>query len=190
MAATGIRCRLGNIVDSSTDAIVNAANSQLIRGGGVDGAIHQAAGPELQRALGRLHPGGCPTGSAVATPAFQIQVRFLIHAVGPIWHGGGGGEEELLRSAYRSAFQLASELGCRSVAAPAISTGVYGFPLRPAAAIAMAEARRALSAEGVLDLVEFVLFDDSAALCFAQARKEVDLATSTAPERPPTPRSG
>ena len=171
MAASGIQLRLGNIVDSGADCLVNAANSSLIRGGGVDGAIHRAAGPELQVALGRLHPQGCPTGQAVATAAFQIPVRFLIHAVGPVWRGGGEQEEDLLRSAYRSAFELAAQLGCRSVAAPAISTGIYSFPLPLAAPIAVAEAGRALSAGTELETVEFVLFDEPARRSFAEAMR-------------------
>ena len=174
MAAAGIQLRRGSIVDSATDALVNAANSRLIRGGGVDGAIHRAAGPELQQALRRLHPQGCPTGRAVATPGFRIPVRFLIHAVGPVWHGGREQEEELLGSAYRCAFQLAAELGCRSVAAPAISTGIYGFPLPLAAPIAVAEARRVLAAATPLEVVEFVLFDERAEGCFVEALGEGD----------------
>jgi O-acetyl-ADP-ribose deacetylase (regulator of RNase III) len=165
----GIRLRKGDIVESPTDALVNAANTSLIAGGGVDGAIHRAAGPELQSALRRLHPQGCPTGQAVATPGFGIPVRFLIHAVGPVWRGGVEQEAELLGFAYRGAFRLAAELGCGSVAAPAISTGIYGFPLALAAPIAIVEARRALASPSGLEVVEFVLFDAGALACFARA---------------------
>ncbi len=165
----GLRLRLGDIVDSATDALVNAANRQLVRGGGVDGAIHRAAGPELQAYLRSTYPQGCPTGQAVPSPGFRIPVRFLIHAVGPVWRGGGAQEEELLRLAYRSAFDLAAELGCRSVAAPAISTGIYGFPLALAAPIAVAEAQTAVSSGSRLGLIEFVLFDQAAEGIFARA---------------------
>ena len=125
-----------DITTLDVDAIVSAANAGLRGGGGVDGAIHLAAGPELLEACRRIR--GCPTGSAVLTPGFRLRARFVIHAVGPVWEGGGRGEPELLRSAYRSSFDLArDEPGIRSIAFPAISTGIYGFPRERAARIAL-----------------------------------------------------
>ena len=131
----------GDITTLEVDAIVNAANSALAGGGGVDGAIHRAAGPELVRASRALAP--CPPGDAVITPGFDLPARYVIHAVGPIWSGGGRGEPELLRSAYDRSFALALAQGdVGSIAFPAISTGVYGFPKPLAAEIAMDAMRR------------------------------------------------
>ena len=125
-----------DITTLDVDAIVNAANSGLRGGGGVDGAIHRAAGPELLEACRRI--GGCPTGQAVLTPGFRLRARYVIHAVGPVWQGGGQGEAELLRRAYQAAFDVArKEPSVRSIAFPAISTGVYGFPREEAARIAL-----------------------------------------------------
>ena len=126
----------GDITRFTADAIVNAANSALAGGGGVDGAIHRAGGPEIMAEL-RERYAGCPTGGAVATGAGRLPARWVIHAVGPIWRGGGSGEPELLASAYRSAMRLAGELGASSVALPAISAGIYGFPARVAADVAL-----------------------------------------------------
>ena len=127
----------GDITTLAVDAIVNAANSSLAGGGGVDGAIHRAAGPELVRASMALAP--CATGDAVITPGFRLRARYVIHAVGPVWRGGGNDEETLLRSAYERSFALALAQGdVSSIAFPAISTGVYGFPKGRAAEIAMA----------------------------------------------------
>jgi O-acetyl-ADP-ribose deacetylase len=127
---------LGDITTLDVDAIVNAANSSLLGGSGVDGAIHRAAGPELLAATGRL--GGCPTGGAVLTPGFKLQARFVIHAVGPIWNGGGSGEHALLERTYRSALAVArSEPSIRTLAFPAISMGIYRFPREDAARIAL-----------------------------------------------------
>lgn len=149
-----IEAALGDITKETVDAIVNAANSSLLGGGGVDGAIHRAAGPELLAACREL--GGCPTGDARSTPAFGLPARFVIHAVGPVWSGGGGGEAELLASCYRRALEIADELGARSVAFPAISTGIYGYPREEAARIAADTVR---SSPSRVELVRLVAFD-------------------------------
>lgn len=136
----------GDIGQERTCAVVTAANRELMGGGGVDGVIHRAAGPELLRAIRAI--GGTPTGTAVITPAFRLEaqgVRFVIHAVGPIWRGGGQGEAELLAGAYRASLRLAVEQGCDSVAFPAISTGVYGYPLAEAAEVALRTIRTFLA---------------------------------------------
>jgi O-acetyl-ADP-ribose deacetylase (regulator of RNase III) len=145
----------GDITREAVDAIVNAANSGLARGGGVCGAIFSAAGPELDGACAEL--GGCPTGDAKATPGFRLPARWIIHAVGPVWHGGDSGEPELLASAYRRSLAVADEIGARSVAFPAISTGIYGYPLDAATTIAVRTCR---DAETDVNLFRFVAFDD------------------------------
>ncbi|MFT8244520.1 O-acetyl-ADP-ribose deacetylase [Roseomonas sp. BN140053] len=128
-----------DITTLAVDAIVNAANTALAGGGGVDGAIHRAAGPELLRASLALAP--CPTGQARITPGFRLPARHVIHAVGPVWRGGGSGEAELLASCYRESLALLRRAGGRSIAFPAISTGIYGFPPAPAARIAVGTVR-------------------------------------------------
>ena len=148
--------RVVDITTLATDAIVNAANESLAPGGGVCGAIHRAAGPELARACARLE--GCPTGEARLTAGFQLPARFVIHAVGPVWQGGGAGEPELLASAYRSAMELAATHGLQSIAFPAISTGIYGYPLEPATAIAVSAVRDAVAADSSLQEVVFACF--------------------------------
>jgi O-acetyl-ADP-ribose deacetylase (regulator of RNase III) len=134
----------GDITRLAVDAIVNAANSSLLGGGGVDGAIHRAAGPQLRDFNATL--GGCPTGEARLSPGFRLRAQWVISTVGPVWHGGGQGEPELLRSCYRNSLELAKQQGLRSIAFPGISTGVYGYPKREAAVIALEEMRRYLDA--------------------------------------------
>ena len=138
------------------DAIVNAANSYLVPGGGVDGAINRAAGPQLAQAMHAL--GGCPTGEARITPGFALPAKYVIHAVGPVWRGGTEGEADQLAGAYRSALALARDHGCRSVAFPAISTGVYGYPAAAATAIAVETARSFGEDAGSVELVHFACF--------------------------------
>jgi O-acetyl-ADP-ribose deacetylase (regulator of RNase III) len=151
-----ITARLVDITTLAVDAIVNAANSGLAPGGGVCGAIHRAAGPGLARACARLAP--CPTGEARLTPGFQLPARFVIHAVGPVWQGGAKGEPELLASAYRSALAIAREEQLQSIAFPAISTGIYGYPLQAATKIAVATVREALGKRETLSDAIFACF--------------------------------
>ena len=153
-----IRLVRGDITTLEVDAIVNAANSSLAGGGGVDGAVHRAGGPEIMRELRERYT-GCPTGQAVITGAGRMPARHVIHAVGPRWRGGAHGEQDLLASAYRSAFDIARDNRLATVAAPAISTGIYGFPVELAAPIALAEARSALEQPGTtLRTITFALF--------------------------------
>lgn len=149
----------GDITKLDVDAVVNAANSRLKRGGGVDGAIHAAAGPALQRACDEI--GGCPTGEAVVTPGFNLPARWVIHTVGPVYHGGDQDEAALLASAYRNSLSRAAEKQARSVAVPAISTGVYGYPLTEAARIAVHTIRDWLRAHDWPERVVFCAFDDA-----------------------------
>lgn len=146
MVASSVRVVRGDITRLEVDAIVNAANSQLAGGGGVDGAIHRAGGSEINAETRRRFPGGCPTGEAVTTGAGNLAARWVIHAVGPRWQGGSRGEEDLLAAAWRASLREAVEHGAGSVAFPSISTGIYGFPVERAAPIAMEEVRRALTA--------------------------------------------
>jgi O-acetyl-ADP-ribose deacetylase (regulator of RNase III) len=164
-----IRIVQGDITKQAADAIVNAANSSLLGGGGVDGAIHRAGGPTILEDCRRL--GGCETGEAKATTAGNLPARHVIHTVGPVWHGGGSGEDELLASCHRNALALASELGCRTVAFPAISTGAYGFPLERAAGIALGVTSEELERRPELEQVTFVLFGDDAYRAFAEAAR-------------------
>ena len=150
-----LRVVTGDITKLQVDAIVNAANSSLLGGGGVDGAIHQAAGPELRAYNRKL--GGCPTGEARISPGFRLPVRWVISTVGPVWHGGKRGEPGLLGACYRNSLLLAQENGVRRIAFPSISTGVYGYPKRDAAAIALEEMRSRLGA-----------FDEIIACCFSE----------------------
>jgi O-acetyl-ADP-ribose deacetylase (regulator of RNase III) len=159
-----------DITTLEVDAIVNAANSSLAGGGGVDGAIHRAAGPGLLGACREI--GCCPTGEARITPGFKLPAKYVIHAVGPVWNGGGRGEAELLRACYRNAMLLASGHACDSVAFPAISCGVYGYPARQAACIAVDEVLRASSLDGVPSQVLLVCFGDALLDTFARALAE------------------
>ncbi|MCL4109032.1 UNVERIFIED_CONTAM: hypothetical protein GTU68_052670 [Idotea baltica] len=157
-------CRIelakGNITRQNVDAIVNAANCDLAGGGGVDGAIHQAAGPTLMQQTQAQYPNGCETGSAVATTAGDLSAKFVLHAVGPVWQGGRRNEPDLLASAYRTCLQLAIEHQCQSIAFPAISTGVYGYPVDLAAVTSLTTVRDFLIQHEQPAIVRFVLFSD------------------------------
>ncbi len=156
---TRIELKRGDITAMAVDAIVNAANSALAGGGGVDGAIHRAAGPELKRASMALAP--CPTGEARITSGFGLQARFVVHAVGPVWRGGEAGEAELLARCYRTSLMLAAEEGARSIAFPAISTGVYSYPKDAAAEVALTAIRGWIAeAPGRFDRVVLVAFSE------------------------------
>jgi O-acetyl-ADP-ribose deacetylase len=152
----GMSARVVDITTVAMDAIVNAANEQLAPGGGVCGAIHRAAGPHLAQACAAV--GRCPTGEARLTAGFRLPARFVIHAVGPVWRGGGAGEADLLASAYQAAMQLAAERKLKSIAFPAISTGVYGYPLAPATRIAVEAVRDALARDSSVERVVFACF--------------------------------
>lgn len=159
----------GDITGQAVDAVVNAANSKLAGGGGVDGAIHRAAGPSVMDETRLKYPEGCPTGSAVVTSAGDLAgVKHILHAVGPVWHGGMRGEADHLRSAYRTCLELAVQHNCQSVAFPSISTGVYGYPVDLAAEIALNTARDFLVEQQRPEVVRFVLFDGGSYGAFAR----------------------
>ena len=163
----------GDITLQQVDAIVNAANSRLAGGGGVDGAIHRRGGPEIMADTDARYRDGCPTGSAVISVAGKLPAKFVIHAVGPVWGGGQRGEAELLAGAYRRCLELAVEHGCRSIALPALSTGAYRYPMDQAARVALATASSFLREHGGPELIRFVLFDAGAFGAFAAALEEL-----------------
>jgi O-acetyl-ADP-ribose deacetylase len=171
----------GDITEQDTDAIVNAANSSLLGGGGVDGAIHRAAGPELLAECRQL--GGCSPGEAKATGAYRLPATHVIHTVGPVWRGGSEGEAETLAACHRNAIALAADLGCESVAFPAISTGVYGYPADLAATVALAATAEALDGHPSIQLVRFVLFDAQTHAAFEAARTEASMRPRRTPAR-------
>jgi O-acetyl-ADP-ribose deacetylase (regulator of RNase III) len=156
----------GDITGQRVDAIVNAANESLLGGGGVDGAIHRAAGPGLLEECRTL--GGCPTGEARITKGYHLPARWVIHTVGPVWRGGQGREEEMLASCYRSCFRAVEERDLKTVAFPAISTGVYGFPLDRATRIALRETKAFLSRNTSVERVVFVCFGQGAYRCYVE----------------------
>jgi O-acetyl-ADP-ribose deacetylase (regulator of RNase III) len=160
----------GDITEQDTDAIVNAANSRLAGGGGVDGAIHRAGGPTIMEETRRGYPNGCPTGGAVITRGGRLTARHVIHAVGPVYDDGKSGEPEKLASAYRRSLEVAVAHSLRRVAFPSLSTGAYGYPIDEAATIALRTAIEFVGAHrGKLDLIRFVLFDHSALQAFQTA---------------------
>ena len=162
-----LTAELVDITTLDVDAIVNAANEELAAGGGVCGAIHRAAGPKLARACAELD--GCATGEARVTPGFRLKARFVIHAVGPVWQGGSSGEPELLASAYRNAIRLAEQHDLASIAFPAISTGIYGYPLEAATEIAVTAVRDAVSEYSTLRRVVFACFSREALDAYRRA---------------------
>ncbi len=159
----------GDITRQQVDAIVNAANAHLAGGGGVDGAIHRAAGPTIMAETRERYPEGCPTGSAVATSAGKLPVKKIFHAVGPRWRGGVKGERDLLKDACRKCLELAVEYQCDRIAFPAISTGAYGYPMDLAAEDSLSAVREFLLANGKPQVVRFVLFSEGALGAFSRA---------------------
>jgi O-acetyl-ADP-ribose deacetylase (regulator of RNase III) len=168
---TRIRAVQGDITKQQVDAIVNAANTGLWAGGGVCGAIHDAAGPELEEACMAL--GGCPTGDAKITPGFRLPARWVIHAVGPVWYGGGQQEDALLASCYQKSLALAEQHDIHSIAFPAISTGIFGFPLERATEIAVSETKRFLESHTLPEQVIFMCFSERAYQVYLDAMQRL-----------------
>jgi len=162
-----LSARIVDITTLAVDAIVNAANEQLARGGGVCGAIHRAAGPELARACAELGP--CPTGDARITPGFRLPAKFVIHAVGPVWQGGSAGEAELLAGAYRASLTLARDHHLRSIAFPAISTGIFGYPLERATDVAVGTVESEIRAGMAIEEVVFACFSPEVLAAYRSA---------------------
>lgn len=165
--AKSIQVEQGDITTYQVDAIVNAANTTLMGGGGVDGAIHRAAGPALYAACEQFH--GCPTGEARITPGFKLPAKYIIHTPGPIWRGGQNGEPELLAASYCNSLKLAEHYHCRTVAFPSISTGVYAFPVEQAAAIAIKTIREFMAASRWVQEVIMVAFDPKTEAAYQKA---------------------
>ena len=171
MSTSRIEIIQGDITRQAVDAIVNAANTSLLGGGGVDGAIHRAAGPELLAECRTLH--GCRTGEAKITKGYRLPARFVIHTPGPVWHGGGSGEEALLASCYKSCLTLAAENGCKTVDFPSISTGVYHFPLEKASRIAVSTIADFLKEHPEIERVRMVCFDGRTKAFYDRALEEL-----------------
>jgi O-acetyl-ADP-ribose deacetylase (regulator of RNase III) len=172
-----VRLVRGDITEMETDAIVNAANSSLMGGGGVDGAIHRKGGPKMLEECKKIRasewPQGLPTGKVVITSAGNLKTRHVIHTVGPVWRGGNRGEPELLAQAYRNSLRLAVFKGLKTVAFPSISTGAYGYPVEDACRVALEAVKEFLEKEDSLDVVVFVLFSESAFEVYADKAEEV-----------------
>ena len=166
---------IGDITHETTDAIVNAANSSLLGGGGVDGAIHNAAGPELLAECKKIrtHRGLLPAGQAVSTSGARLKARYVIHTVGPVWQGGEFNEPQILESCYSHSIEEAVRLGCTSISFPSIATGAFGYPLQPAAQIALRTVAEALCQPSSISTVRFVLFDQRNYQAYAQASQEI-----------------
>lgn len=171
--STAIELVQGDITREEVDCLVNAANSRLAGGGGVDGAIHRRGGPAIMAETAERYPEGCPTGSAVITGAGKLAAKYVIHAVGPVWSGGERREGELLAAAFRRSLELAMEHNCQSIALPALSTGAYRFPLDQAAEIGLRTAAEFLRVNEQPKLVRFVLFDEQALSVFEQAMQRL-----------------
>ena len=161
----------GDITKQEVDAIVNAANTSLLGGGGVDGAIHRTAGPELLEETRKI--GGCPTGEARVSKGYKLPAKWVIHTVGPIWAGGNRDEENLLANCYRNSFKAAQDLGIQSIAFPSISTGAYGFPLERATEIALEETKKFLETDKTLTNVVFVCFGETVLNTYKEVYKRV-----------------